>query len=133
MEDNILVVNLIGCTICQRESWLQTASETGKYLFDIQLNRKCRNFSRELSTSEIMKDFILNIDIYRYTLQASTFQMAVLLQYNDADQWTMSQLAESTQIKKDILVQVNLKILLVVSERSVIGALWKTPLNEISD
>ena len=66
-----------------------------------------------------MKDFILNIDIYRYTLQASTFQMAVLLQYNDADQWTMSQLAESTQIKKDILVQVNLKILLVVSERSV--------------
>lgn len=78
-------------------------------------------FSRELSTSEIMKDFILNIDIYRYTLQASTFQMAVLLQYNDADQWTMSQLAESTQIKKDILVQVNLKILLVVSERSVIS------------
>ena len=33
--------------------------------------------------------------------------MAVLLQYNDADQWTMSQLAESTQIKKDILVQVS--------------------------
>ena len=32
--------------------------------------------------------------------------MAVLLQYNEADQWTMGQLAESTQIKKDILVQV---------------------------
>ena len=34
--------------------------------------------------------------------------MAVLLQYNEADQWTMGQLAESTQIKKDILVQVNI-------------------------
>ena len=33
--------------------------------------------------------------------------MAVLLQYNEADQWTMGQLAESTQIKKDILVQVS--------------------------
>ncbi len=32
--------------------------------------------------------------------------MAVLLQYNDSDHWTMAQLAESTQIKKDILIQV---------------------------
>ena len=51
---------------------------------------------------------LINKMLPRYTLQASTFQMAVLLQYNDADQWTMGQLAESTQIKKDILVQVKL-------------------------
>ncbi|VEN56427.1 unnamed protein product [Callosobruchus maculatus] len=42
----------------------------------------------------------------RYTLQASTFQMAVLLQYNVSDGWTIAQLEENTQIKNDFLVQV---------------------------
>lgn len=46
------------------------------------------------------------IFIYRYTLQASTFQMAVLLQYNVADSWTIAQLEENTQIKNDFLIQV---------------------------
>ncbi|XP_051154665.1 cullin-1 [Leptopilina boulardi] len=42
----------------------------------------------------------------RYTLQASTFQMAVLLQYNVSTSWTLQQLMESTQIKMDFLIQV---------------------------
>lgn len=37
--------------------------------------------------------------VYRYTLQASTFQMAILLQYNTEDSYTVQQLTDSTQIK----------------------------------
>lgn len=42
----------------------------------------------------------------RYTLQASTFQMAVLLQYNGAMSWTIQQLHYATQIKTEFLLQV---------------------------
>ena len=48
---------------------------------------------------------------FRYTLQASTFQMAVLLRYNEADRWTVGDLAKHTNLPRDILSQV-LQILL---------------------
>lgn len=42
----------------------------------------------------------------RYTLQASTFQMAILLQFNEQTSWTVQQLVDNTGIKLDSLLQV---------------------------
>lgn len=65
------------------------------------------NWLYQMSKGEIVTNCFKN----RYTLQASTFQMAVLLLYNAADTFTVQQLSDSTQIKMDMLVQV-LQILL---------------------
>lgn len=51
-------------------------------------------------------ELVTNCFRNRYTLQASTFQMAVLLQFNVSEVWVLQQLHESTQIKLDFLIQV---------------------------
>merc|ERR1711890_21945 len=49
-------------------------------------------------------ELVTNCFKNKYTLQASTFQMSVLLAFNEADSWTVAKLAEATQIKMDILI-----------------------------
>ncbi|XP_077862344.1 cullin-1-like [Saccoglossus kowalevskii] len=56
----------------------------------------------QMSKGELVTNCFKN----RYTLQASTFQMAVLLQYNTSDTYSLLQLQEHTQLKLDILLQV---------------------------
>jgi len=60
------------------------------------------NWLYNMSKGELVTNCFKN----RYTLQASTYQMAVLLQFNLSDSWSVSQLTESTRIRVEFLLQV---------------------------
>lgn len=67
------------------------------------------NWLYQNSKGEIMTNCFKNI----YTLQASTWQMSVLLLFNSHEEYLVSQIQDYTQIKGEILMQV-LQILLKV-------------------
>lgn len=78
-----------------------------------------------LSKGELVTNCFKN----RYSLQASSYQMAVLMMYNTEDSYTVDQIQQSTLIKLDILQQVLgilLKIRLLVTDKSNTEALDPT-------
>jgi len=69
-------------------------------------------------------ELITNCFKNRYTLQASTFQMGVLLMYNNGDSYTVEQIQEQTQLKMDILIQllgILLKVKLLICDSTEEG------------
>jgi len=76
----------------QRFSTFYSAQHSGRKL----------HWLLHLSKGEIITNYVKN----RYSLQASTYQMAVLLMYNKEDSYTIEQIVESTQIKYETLLQV---------------------------
>ncbi|XP_031639327.1 cullin-1-like [Contarinia nasturtii] len=76
------------------------------FYVDLHSGRKL-HWLYNISKGEIVSNCFRN----RYTLQASTFQMAVLLQFNEQTSLTVQQLGENTGIAQEYLIQV-LQILL---------------------
>lgn len=79
----------------------KTVDSFYNYYSKVHTNRKL-TWQNNLGKGEIVTTFLKN----RYILMVSTYQMAVLLQFNDENSLTVEQLVERTGIKQDYLIQV---------------------------
>lgn len=70
--------------------------------YSSQHNGRKLSWLYSFSKGEIVTNCFKN----RYTLQASTFQIAILLLYNEKTEYLVKDIADLTQIKMDTLVQV---------------------------
>lgn len=89
---NTVVESWIGYSTFPRERLSQTASRIGKKLFrwSISVWDSCLYEASIKSVRSLVHSIFCLL--CRYTLQASTFQMAVLLQFNNAVSWTVGHL-----------------------------------------
>jgi len=109
-----------GIEVLSSGSWPFQLSNT--FLLPSELERSVRQFNefyaarhsgRKLNwLCQMCKgELIMNVNRNNsstYTLQASTFQMSVLLQFNDQLSFTVQQLLDNTQTQQENLIQVRL-------------------------
>jgi cullin 1 len=95
-----------GCTFSLPSVLERCVGRFTTFYSSIHSGRKL-NWLYHMSKGELVTHCFKNT----YSITASTFQMSILLAYNESDSWEVGKLAKATEIKEDLLVQV-LQILL---------------------
>jgi len=112
---------------------LQTCEQHFQKFYQAQYNGRKLNWLHQLSKGE-MKTSYLTSNKAGYTLQASTYQMGVLLQFNVEESMTAEHIGITTQLmdsalRTTLLSLVKAKILIMEPEEEEIGKHHKFSLN----
>jgi len=95
-----------GCTFSLPPVLERCVSRFTTFYSTMHSGRKL-NWLLHMSKGELVTHCFKSI----YNITASTFQMSILLAYNESTSWSVSKLVDASQIKEELLVQV-LQILL---------------------